>query len=185
MQSGERNGTPSRRSKSEGPPLANGRCVKMENVSEVKQIKEKVFWFFLSFAQCNFIFCISSTSSFSKYSLFHVCLHVLAWWYRACLRAYNLKRLWFYRVDFLRMRKFTFHLAWCKWILHRSTHSLYFVHKIFLHYFTFCFFVLLSTTPIISCVDVDTFVSHMEWDSHVPPHSFVSSNKLEYLEQKK
>jgi hypothetical protein len=44
LQSGERNGTPSRRSKSEGPPLANGRCVKLvDNVSEVKQIKEKVF----------------------------------------------------------------------------------------------------------------------------------------------
>ena len=42
-QSGDRNGTPSRRSKSEGPPLANGRCVKaMENVSDGKQITEKV-----------------------------------------------------------------------------------------------------------------------------------------------
>lgn len=44
LQSGERNGTPSRRSKSEGPPLANGRCVNAsENVSQEYQIKEKVF----------------------------------------------------------------------------------------------------------------------------------------------
>ncbi|KAG5673605.1 hypothetical protein PVAND_003636 [Polypedilum vanderplanki] len=40
--SGDRNGTPSRRSKSEGPPLANGRCVNIvENVSDRKQITEK------------------------------------------------------------------------------------------------------------------------------------------------
>ncbi|XP_070503754.1 uncharacterized protein [Chironomus tepperi] len=38
--SGERNGTPTRRSKSEGPPLANGRCV-MENNVEARQTMEK------------------------------------------------------------------------------------------------------------------------------------------------
>lgn len=61
LQSGERNGTPSRRSKSEGPPLANGRCVNaLENVSEEKQIKEKVFSISLIFyAECGmFLFII-------------------------------------------------------------------------------------------------------------------------------
>lgn len=61
LQSGERNGTPSRRSKSEGPPLANGRCVNaLENVSEDKQIKEKVFSISLIFyAECGmFMFII-------------------------------------------------------------------------------------------------------------------------------
>ncbi|CAH1728773.1 unnamed protein product [Chironomus riparius] len=38
--SGDRNGTPTRRSKSEGPPLANGRCV-MENNVEARQTMEK------------------------------------------------------------------------------------------------------------------------------------------------
>lgn len=55
LQSGERNGTPSRRSKSEGPPLANGRCVNAsENVSQENQIKEKVFSLslFLRNAEC-------------------------------------------------------------------------------------------------------------------------------------
>lgn len=54
LQSGERNGTPSRRSKSEGPPLANGRCVNaLDHVSQEKQIKEKVFSISLIFyAKC-------------------------------------------------------------------------------------------------------------------------------------
>lgn len=64
LQSGERNGTPSRRSKSEGPPLANGRCVNaLDNVvSDVKQIKEKVFSLSLIFyAECwMFVFIINN-----------------------------------------------------------------------------------------------------------------------------
>lgn len=44
LQSGDRNGTPSRRSKSEGPPLANGRCVNaLENIADGKQVTDKVF----------------------------------------------------------------------------------------------------------------------------------------------
>jgi hypothetical protein len=42
LQSGDRNGTPSRRSKSEGPPLANGRCVNVSD-NDGKHIMEKVF----------------------------------------------------------------------------------------------------------------------------------------------
>lgn len=62
LQSGERNGTPSRRSKSEGPPLANGRCVNaLDHVSDEKQIKEKVFSITLIFyAECGMFFLFSS-----------------------------------------------------------------------------------------------------------------------------
>jgi len=42
LQSGDRNGTPTRRSKSEGPPLANGRCV-VENNVDARQTMEKVY----------------------------------------------------------------------------------------------------------------------------------------------
>jgi hypothetical protein len=60
LQSGERNGTPSRRSKSEGPPLPNGRCVNaLDHVSEEKQIKEKVFSISLIFyAECGMFMLI-------------------------------------------------------------------------------------------------------------------------------
>lgn len=69
LQSGERNGTPSRRSKSEGPPLANGRCVNaLDNVSDEKQIKEKVFSMSLIFkTECGMSVHHNLIHSYHKY----------------------------------------------------------------------------------------------------------------------
>lgn len=176
LQSGERNGTPSRRSKSEGPPMANGRCVKL--MDNVTQIKEKVYFSSLYFNPIilllhNFnIITVSipvhslKLEPLQNFIFISYLSLVLAWWYRACVvRAYNLNRLWFWSC---RIRAFTFHSlsSWCSvyehyTLLHRSTRSFHLISHEKLPTLT------PHTLSIFFCSACHIYTSFMRWRWHV------------------